>query len=113
MKYSKVSVSIWIWYSRSKCLRIRALVKTFHRYKKTFLASEVRKSVLEELVFAKSDSLSLVNFGFLDFADFVVVDRFLILSPILSLAASLAPSDTSLFFSFWSGWVLRLLLSII
>ena len=44
------------------------------------MALKIRKSVPKELVFAKSDFLDLVNFGFLDFADFAAVDRFLIFS---------------------------------
>ena len=43
---------------------------------KVFLALGVRKSVPEK---AKSGTLGLVNFGFLDFADFAAVDRFLII----------------------------------
>ncbi len=56
---------------------------------KASLALGIRKSIPEKLVFAKfwaftkSDFLSLVNFGFLDLADFVIVDRFLILLPTL------------------------------
>ncbi len=47
--------------------------------------SEVKKSILEKLVFTKIfafikfDFLGLVNFGFLDLVDFVIVDRFSIL----------------------------------
>ncbi len=57
---------------------------------KASLALGVRKSVLEELAFVKfwaftkSDFLGLVNFGFLDLANFATVDRFLILPPISS-----------------------------
>ena len=59
---------------------------------KTFLALGVRKSILEELTFAKLafskfDFLDLVNFDFLDLAKFVTVDKFLILLLILSLLA--------------------------
>ncbi len=52
---------------------------------KAFLALRVKKSIPKELAFAKfwdftkSDFLGLVNFGFLDLADFATVDRFLIL----------------------------------
>ena len=43
---------------------------------KTFWALEVRKSVSKKLVFTKSDFLGLVNFGFLDFANFVDFYKF-------------------------------------
>ncbi len=54
------------------------MVKAFHMCMKAFLALGVRKSVPEELTFAKltfgkSDLLNLVNFA--------VVDRFSILLP--------------------------------
>ncbi len=55
---------------------------------KAFSALEIWKSVPEELTiakfwaFTKSDFLGLVNFGFLDLADFISVNRFLILLPI-------------------------------
>lgn len=58
---------------------------------KAFLALKIRKSVSEK---AKSNSLGLVNFGFLDFANLAVVDRFLILLPAsLPLASSPVPFD--------------------
>ena len=60
---------------------------------KAFLVLKVRKSVLEELAFTKSDFLDLVTFGFL--ADFVVVDRYSKLLPTLpppALAISLGTS---------------------
>ncbi len=50
---------------------------------KVFLALRVKKSVLKELAFAKSDFLVLVNFGFLDLTDFAAINRFLILLPTL------------------------------
>ncbi len=59
---------------------------------KAFLTLRVRKSVPEELAFAKSDFLTLVNFGFLDLADFAVVNRFLIF---LLLPAPLLVPSTS------------------
>ncbi len=72
---------------------------------KAFLALGVIKSVLEKLVFikffafTKSDFLNLVNFGFLNFANFVIVDKFSILPVILlEIPASpvpLAPPCTS------------------
>ncbi len=46
------------------------MVKAFHRRMKVFLAPEVKKSVLE---------LAFTKFGFLDLANFVAIDRFLIL----------------------------------
>ncbi len=68
---------------------------------KAFLTPRVRKSVLEELAFAKfwaftkSDFLSLVNFGFLDLANFTMVDRFLIIPPTLPPLISPAPAVIS------------------
>ena len=59
---------------------------------KVFLAPEIRKSVLEELAFTKSVFLGLVNFGFLDLANFVTVYRFskfLLTSLLLTLAVPL------------------------
>ena len=57
---------------------------------KVFLASGIRKSVPEELVFVKlafgkSDFLDLVDFDFLYLTEFATVDKFLILPPILPL----------------------------
>ena len=51
---------------------------------KVSLAPEVRKSVLKKLAFTKSGFLDLVNFSFLDLADFVAIDRFskLLLTPL-------------------------------
>ncbi len=92
--YPKVSVSIWIWHSRLKYLRIEALVKTFRRCMKAFLALGVRKSVLK-LAFAKSDFLDLVSFGFLDLAGFITVDRFLRLLLTPPLLAPPAASGAS------------------
>ncbi len=59
---------------------------------KAFLASKIRKSVSEELTFAKlafgkSDFLNLVDFDFLDLADFIAVDRFSKFPPIPPLPA--------------------------
>ncbi len=55
-------------------------MKAFCRCIKVFLALGVRKSVLElilaKLAFGKSDFLNLVDFYFLDLADFAIVDRF-------------------------------------
>ncbi len=58
---------------------------------KAFLASRVRKTVLEELTFAKlaldkSDFLYLVDFSFLDLVEFAIVDRFLIFLATLLLS---------------------------
>ena len=51
---------------------------------KAFLALEVRKSVSNlAFVFSKSDFLGLVDFDFLNLAEFATVDKFLILSPTL------------------------------
>ncbi len=64
-----------------------ALVKAFCNCMKAFLASKVGKSVSKELTlakfwtFTKSDFLGLVNYSFLDLANFAVVDRFLKLTP--------------------------------
>ncbi len=55
---------------------------------KASLAPKVRKSVLKELVFAKSDFLGLVNFGFLDLADFAVVNRFSKILPNSTITSS-------------------------
>lgn len=63
---------------------------------KVFLVSGVKKSVLLKLTFIKfwtyitSDFLGLVNFGFLDLDNFVMVDRFSILSPTLSILPSVS-----------------------
>ncbi len=68
---------------------------------KAILTSEVRKSVLEKLAFTKfwaftkSDFLGLVNFGFLDLADFATVDRFLIVPPTLLLIILVVPLGIS------------------
>lgn len=51
---------------------------------KAFLTSRVRKSVLKEL--------NLVNFSFLDLADFIIDNRFLIFLPILLLLTQLDAS---------------------
>ena len=67
---------------------------------KAFLALKVRKSIPEELVFTKSDFLGLVNFGFLDLANFAVIDStltFLPISPLLAFLASLGVSGFFLF----------------
>ena len=101
MAYSKALVLICIWNLGSKCLRIGASIKVFRKCIKAFLALEGRKSILEELIFAKSDFLGLVNFGFLDFANFVAVDRFLILPQTSSqLASTPAPFDVFCLFFF-------------
>ena len=50
---------------------------------KIFLAPKIRKSLLEKLIFVKSDFLDLVNFDFLDIAHFAIIDRFLIFPSIL------------------------------
>ncbi len=68
---------------------------------KASLALKVRKSVPEELAFAKfwafikSDFLGLVNFGFLDLDNFAAVNRFLILPPTPPPAAPPAPAIIS------------------
>ncbi len=68
---------------------------------KVFLASGVRKSIpkltLAELAFGKSEFLNLVNFDFLDLADFAAVDRFSKFSPFPSPPVL---TDISRFFSF-------------
>ncbi len=55
------------------------------------LVLEIRYSILElacaKLTFSKSDLLDLVNFDFLDLAKFAIVNRFLILLPILPTLA--------------------------
>lgn len=61
------------------------MIKAFHRYIKVFLALEVIKSVLEELVFVKSKFLNLAKFDFLDLIKFVIIDRFFIFIPISPL----------------------------
>ena len=75
--------------------KIRALVKVFHKYIKAFLAPKIRKSVLKELAFIKSDFLGLANFGFLDLANFVAVDRFSKLVPILPPSGLVVPRGIS------------------
>ena len=91
--YLKASVVIQIWYFKSKCLRIKALVKTFYICMKAFLAPKIRKSV-SKFVFNKFDFLGLVNFDFLDLVKFTTIDRFLIFLLILSLSALLAALGT-------------------
>ena len=71
------------------------MIKTFRRCIKVFLTLEISKSVLKELIFAKSGFLDLINFGFLDLADFVVVDRSSILLPTLQLPSP--PVSSGLF----------------
>ena len=61
---------------------------------KAFLAPEIRKSVLGELAFAKSDFWDLVNFGFLDLVNFLAVDRFSKLLPTSPLPAPVVPLGT-------------------
>lgn len=66
---------------------IMVLVKVFCKWAKVFLALQIKKSVLEKLVFAK--------FGFLNlnkFSDFALVDQNLIF-----LLASLVPALPSFF----------------
>ncbi len=101
MTYFKALVSISIWHSGLKCLKIGASVKAFCRCIKAFLAPGVRKSVLEKLAFANS---------FLDLADFVMVDRFSKIPPTPLTSAPAVPLGTSWFFSFLVAWVLRALL---
>ena len=63
---------------------------------KAFLAPKVRKSDLKlAFVFGKSDFLGLINFDFLALAKFTIVDKFLILLPILLLSALLLALSTS------------------
>ena len=62
---------------------------------KAFLALEIRKSIPGELAFAKSDFLNLVNFNFLDLADFVAVDRFSKFLPTPLPLAPVVPFDIS------------------
>ncbi len=81
MAYPKVSVLIQICRSESKYQRIRALVKAFHRWMKASLALRVKNSIPKELAFVK--------FGFLDLANFIIDDRFLISPSILSLLIQL------------------------
>lgn len=103
MTYPKLLVLIQIWRSKSKYLRIEALVKIFCRYIKVFLALKVRNSVFKKLIFIKlvfnkSDFLDLVNFDFFDFvksnfinlAKFAIDDRFLIFKLIPLLLISLS-----------------------
>ncbi len=78
MAYPKVSVSILIWYSGSKYLRIGVSVKAFRRCMKAFLVSRVRNSIPEELTFAK---LAFGKSDFLDLVNFATVNRFSILLP--------------------------------
>lgn len=64
---------------------------------KVFVALKVRKCVLTELAIAKSSFLAFVKSGFLDLvkfhflylAKFAIVDRFLILLPILAPSTKL------------------------
>lgn len=60
---------------------------------KAFLAPGVKKSVSEELILIKSfinfDFLDLVKFAFLNFAKFVIIDKFSIFPSILPLLAIL------------------------
>ncbi len=100
--YPDLLVSIRIWHSKSKCLRIEVSVKAFRRSMKAFLALVVRKSVPEltftKLTFGKSDFLDLVNFDFLNLAKFIIVDRFLILpSTQLLLIPPLQPGESWFF----------------
>lgn len=88
MAYPKALISIQIWHFISKCPRMKALSKAFYRCIKAFLAPKVRKSVLEKLVFVKSEFL--VNFIFLDLPNFVLFDRFSILPSTLPPSAPLA-----------------------
>ncbi len=87
MAYPEALVLILIWHFRTKCLRIGALVKAFHRCIKAFLASGIRKSVLEELTFAK---LAFGKSDFLNLVNFAMVDGFSILLP-----PSAPPATTS------------------
>ncbi len=74
---------------------------------KAFLALGVRNSVPEltlvKLAFGKSDFLDLVNFDFLDLADFAAVDRF---SKLPSTPPPSAP-PAALGASSFSAWMLR------
>ncbi len=89
MAYSETSVSIRIWHSGSKFQGIGALVKPFRRCIKTFLASGVRKSVSEELTFAK---LTSGKSDFLDLVNSAIVDRFSIFLLPLALPEALGVS---------------------
>lgn len=96
MTYFKILVLILIWYFESKFLKIKALVKAFCKFIKTFLVSEVRKSASSKLIFAKSDFLDLAKFVFLNLAKFnflnltkfALINRFLIF---LSIPLSTIP----------------------
>lgn len=80
---------------RLKMIKNSSLGKSFCRWVKSFFALGVRKSVLEELSFAKYDFLVKSNFldlikfdlldftklDFLDLVKFAVVDRFSIFQP--------------------------------
>ncbi len=77
---------------------------------KVFLTLRVRKSVLEELTFAKlafnkSDILNLVNF--------IMVNRFLILPPILPPLILVVPLSTFSLFLFSVACMLRVSSSVI
>ena len=79
------------------------MIKTFCRCIKASLTSEIRKSIPKlAFTFGKSDFLGLVNFNFLDLAEFAIVDRFSILQPTLPLVPpplSLADAASFLLFS--------------
>ncbi len=100
--YPKASVSIQIWHSGSKCLRIKASVKAFYRCMKASLALGVRKSVPE---------LAFTKFGFLDLANFTTDNRFLI----SLLTPTLPPALAGLywFFLFSIVWVFKIPSSVI
>lgn len=98
--YPKTSVSILIWLSKLKWLRIDASINIFHGLRNVFLASRQRKSVSKALLmessfldFIKSSFFELVNFGM-----FLAFDGFSIFWPILTSTAlliSLLPSLSS------------------
>lgn len=63
---------------------IRTLIKTLCWRIKNFLVLQIRKSIPEEIIFAKLalnkfHFLNLVNIVFLDLVNFIMIDKFSIL----------------------------------
>ena len=99
-----------MWYSGSKCRRIKASVKANYKRLKTDLASGVRKLGPNSVV-PKLDKFPLFDEFFLDFNDFWDLDVFLVFgsthfdpsfdlspppTPLTSLAASILALSTLL-----------------
>lgn len=85
---SEALVLILVWRFGSKWWNIVTLVMAFYRYIRAFLASKLRKSVLDKLSIVNSKFfvfLDLVLFDFLDLAKFIITNRFSIPLPILLL----------------------------